>query len=834
MPPPRKKAGENVEAADSFTLTIARVELQNVYVISRTNTDSCPSTNNKTVAPPKERYMHWIEIFAVVKASVPNLEKKPPKETKYFLGYIGNDDLPNECLINRKKQILSRWDKSKWGELKFDWHQIMPFLCHEDPVLKQRAEKIDIVEHLKFPSILKSNETFCQYTNRIIKEKEFFPDTIEYKSSAINTRALIDGNWGAKLWGYEGTRRYQVTVSYNKQFKDSPGRVIEKAKIEGKTEQQASEELGITSKDYKKMQQVEKVDRKLLNFFNGLPNPTNILDIKEARKRFYKYKEVEKEACKEAGISIKEYRLLKSNLRSNDCYQYGIKPTVHRISVRSRNPNKYVSCLYSYLGVPWVFGPSGSPNPRGHQTELFQGIDCADLALGAARIAGITKKPYTYADDIAQNRKRLLTLPVIDGVFYMEMGKTLSITNAHVKNSPEVEMQFGIGKSKLQIGDLILFDWHPYDKRFDHTVILAGNKKGNVLTKLDKDTLIIGAGYNKWCHDGKGKPKSGPLTETLGQMIGRAHDKKAKFKVRRWRELASEQEIYVLLSGFKRWGNVKWNCTQAIAEKLHGRKIKINENVKGQQKVNALVTSIVTPVHWYDAADTLIEEINNGKYNIVISMGMKPFQNLNNIKENDLRFEMEPIAYNKNDPKAKDDRNENTLRALDQRRKGLLATILSDDPFKPTRNESSHTKDPKKVKDDGPARLVSNNTNGLPFSDIVKAINNRFPKAPITKLTDITGNKEIDYKQTKGEIKGFAYIDNNQGTRDYVCNQINYNLLYYSIKDNREDRFQHRLSAGFVHVPALDPAIYEKELIETTEIIIKTCAEKYLKNLLKD
>jgi pyrrolidone-carboxylate peptidase len=479
------------------------------------------------------------------------------------------------------------------------------------------------------------------------------------------------------------------------------------------------------------------------------------------------------------------------------------------------------------VGVPWIFGTGGSNNTTKHQTELFQGIDCADFAVGAARAAQITSSHYVDANTLASTKKTLL-YPVAEGIFYAKMNKgSLSITDPKLRNPPEIDISFGIGKSRVQVGDLILLDWDG-DRKYDHTAIILGNKQGNILTKLNEDTLIISANYNKPCYDEKGIPQSGPQTETLGQVMNR-HPTGAWFVLRRWKTLA--QEIYVLLSGFKPWARMKWNPTQTIAERLHGKEIEMSNLLGGKSKVKVRVSSMVLPVHWFDAADTLVEEIRNWKYNIVIGLGMKPFPDLNYVKDQDLKFEMEPGAYNQNSIDSEDDRNKNCLQACSERGKGLLTYLASGE----SRNQISHTTNYKKVKDDGPEFLRSGDVpRGLPYSAIADAINSQFRMAPIRKLTDPSGTGEMDYKSTKGKVEGFAYVDNYQGTGSYVCNQINYNLLYYNLPDKRKDRFPHNVMAGFVHVPALDPAEYETELVKTAKIMVEVCARKYLKTYISN
>jgi len=63
---------------------------------------------------------------------------------------------------------------------------------------------------------------------------------------------------------------------------------------------------------------------------------------------------------------------------------FGITTAVHRVSIRASDD--FVGWLTAYLMVPEVFGSAGSG--RNHQTERFDGADCADVMVGALRRTG--------------------------------------------------------------------------------------------------------------------------------------------------------------------------------------------------------------------------------------------------------------------------------------------------------------------------------------------------------------------------------------------------------------------------------------------------------------
>lgn len=63
---------------------------------------------------------------------------------------------------------------------------------------------------------------------------------------------------------------------------------------------------------------------------------------------------------------------------------FGITAAVHRVSIRAADD--FVGWLTAYMMVPEVFGSAGGG--RNHQTERFDGADCADVMVGAIRRTG--------------------------------------------------------------------------------------------------------------------------------------------------------------------------------------------------------------------------------------------------------------------------------------------------------------------------------------------------------------------------------------------------------------------------------------------------------------
>jgi len=63
---------------------------------------------------------------------------------------------------------------------------------------------------------------------------------------------------------------------------------------------------------------------------------------------------------------------------------FGITAAVHRVSIRAADD--FLGWLTAYLLVPEVFGSAGGG--KNHQTERFDGADCADVMVGALRRTG--------------------------------------------------------------------------------------------------------------------------------------------------------------------------------------------------------------------------------------------------------------------------------------------------------------------------------------------------------------------------------------------------------------------------------------------------------------
>jgi hypothetical protein len=91
-----------------------------------------------------------------------------------------------------------------------------------------------------------------------------------------------------------------------------------------------------------------------------------------------------------AEVTLPDGRVIASpGAESTDTF--GITSAVHRVSIRAGDD--FIGWLTAYLLVPEVFGSAGAG--KNHQTERFDGADCADVMVGALRRTG---HPLAYTN----------------------------------------------------------------------------------------------------------------------------------------------------------------------------------------------------------------------------------------------------------------------------------------------------------------------------------------------------------------------------------------------------------------------------------------------------
>ncbi|MFH2007908.1 MAG: hypothetical protein ABI333_15105 [bacterium] len=180
---------------------------------------------------------------------------------------------------------------------------------------------------------------------------------------------------------------------------------------------------------------------------------------------------------------------------ASDNRRGGISERVLRVSWREADD--FVGYLTSYFNVPNVFGSAGPG--RAHQTELFQGADCADVIIGGARRAG-AKLAYTHAAGLLKyarrvTRKLLLTR---QGLAYAD----------GPRQGQPVRLRFG---RDVRRGDIMLIDyvgWQGSPRSWDHVAVVARDQGRRGW--FDPQDPVIHMGY-LW-----------GLTETAAQNEGPA------------------------------------------------------------------------------------------------------------------------------------------------------------------------------------------------------------------------------------------------------------------------------------------------------------------------
>jgi hypothetical protein len=158
----------------------------------------------------------------------------------------------------------------------------------------------------------------------------------------------------------------------------------------------------------------------------------------------------------------------------------GISPGVPRVTFRS--DNSFVGHLRGYFNVPNVFGSGG--HGRTHQTELYQGADCADVIVGAARAAG-ARIAYTSVLGFRRHA-RVVTDKLLlrkDGVFAADGPR---------KGRP-VALRFG---EQVRAGDIMLIDYVGFNgspRAWDH-IAVVGKDRGK-RGVFDPEDLVLHMGY---------------------------------------------------------------------------------------------------------------------------------------------------------------------------------------------------------------------------------------------------------------------------------------------------------------------------------------------------
>jgi len=160
----------------------------------------------------------------------------------------------------------------------------------------------------------------------------------------------------------------------------------------------------------------------------------------------------------------------------------GISTRVIRVSWRAADD--LVGWLTSYYNVPNVFGSAGGG--ARHQTERYQGADCADIIVGAARRAGARLR-YTHAAGLIRYGRR-----VTPKLFLTKTGLVYAEGS---RRGRRARLRFG---KDVRRGDLMLIDyvgWNGTGRGWDHVGVISADR--GVKGWLDGADRHIHMGY-KW------------------------------------------------------------------------------------------------------------------------------------------------------------------------------------------------------------------------------------------------------------------------------------------------------------------------------------------------
>lgn len=152
----------------------------------------------------------------------------------------------------------------------------------------------------------------------------------------------------------------------------------------------------------------------------------------------------------------------------------GISDDVHRISVRGDTGNNIIDWGMARMQLPFIMGSASiTGKDKGHQSENYQGADCADFVAAAARDAGYNI-PFGWS-----------------GSFIPRAGYTKSIVGEDIRvrysegifyNEDEFESEAIVfGEDGVKQGDIVLYN--------RHVGILAEDK--GIKGILDIDDLVL-------------------------------------------------------------------------------------------------------------------------------------------------------------------------------------------------------------------------------------------------------------------------------------------------------------------------------------------------------
>jgi len=179
---------------------------------------------------------------------------------------------------------------------------------------------------------------------------------------------------------------------------------------------------------------------------------------------------------------------------------HGISRQVLRVGFRQGDD--LPGWLTTFFNVPNVFGSGGSQAQ--HQTDLFQGADCADVIVGALRTAGVAL-PYTSVKGLLSHAR-----PVTPRLF-MNAGGVFTYVDGHPGDP--VRLAFG---SDVRPGDLVLIDYvgpAASPRTWDHVAVVATD--AGKLGEFDPEDQVMHMGYLYGLADEPAKSQAPAIVQFL-------------------------------------------------------------------------------------------------------------------------------------------------------------------------------------------------------------------------------------------------------------------------------------------------------------------------------
>ena len=159
----------------------------------------------------------------------------------------------------------------------------------------------------------------------------------------------------------------------------------------------------------------------------------------------------------------------------------GISPRVMRVTFRGGDD--LVGYLQGFFNVPNVFGSGG--HGKRHQTDRYQGADCADVIIGAVRAAGYPM-PYTSVAGLKRFAR-----PVTERLLLTKKG----ITYADGPRKGQAAV-VPFGRGGVRPGDLMLIDYYGFNgspRSWDHIAVV--DRDLGARGRFDPEDPVLHMGY---------------------------------------------------------------------------------------------------------------------------------------------------------------------------------------------------------------------------------------------------------------------------------------------------------------------------------------------------